>query len=230
VLPIPLANDPSYVERFAGAARGHGGRERPHLVRVFDIDQEDQLCYLVMEFVDGRTLRDLVDQHGPLAIDRAAHYVGQAALGLAERHAAGDVRSGVGPGKLMLARDGQVKVLVPGVDRLAPEQPPDFPADPRAAVAGLGATLYFLLTGKAPPGSAHSSERRSRLLVDALRPETPEDLAAVVARMLSPAPPARMTLGDVIEALRPWTPASVPPPTDHEMPTYCPAVRAKLPP
>src|SRR5437764_1488469 len=135
-----------------------------------DIDQDgDQLHFLVMEFVDGSSLQEIIGKHGPMDLTRAAHYIRQSALGLQHAHEAGLVHRDIKPGNLLLDRSGTVKVLDLGLacffhdddnlskkydetvlgtsDYLAPEQALDSRVDIRADIYGLGATFHFLLTG-----------------------------------------------------------------------------------
>jgi serine/threonine protein kinase len=129
-----------------------------------------------MEYVDGTSLQEIVGKHGTMDIFRAAHYVRQAALGLQHAFEIGFVHRDIKPANLLLDRQGTVKILDMGLahfvpeeqrkvvkdkskerrivgtdDYLAPEQIVNSDAvDIRADIYGLGATLYFLLTGNAP--------------------------------------------------------------------------------
>src|SRR5438128_10060519 len=86
VLPTARANDPSALERFYREARAVAALDHPNIVRAYDIDQEENLHFLVMEYVDGTSLQELVKKSGPLDLARAAHYISQAALGLQHAH------------------------------------------------------------------------------------------------------------------------------------------------
>jgi serine/threonine protein kinase/formylglycine-generating enzyme required for sulfatase activity len=155
----------------------------PHVVTAFDAGEADGHDFLVMEFVEGTNLADLVKREGPLPVARALDYVLQAARGLAHAHAAGLVHRDVKPANLLLDRSGTVKVLDLGLARalsedggesrhlttaaaamgtpafMAPEQAADArAADTRADVYGVGCTLYFLLTGRAPFDGATALE------------------------------------------------------------------------
>src|SRR5260370_17147295 len=81
-LPTTKANDPSSLERFYREARAVAALDHPNIVRAYDIDQEENLHFLVMEFVDGASLQEIIKQSGPLDPIRSAHYISQAALGL----------------------------------------------------------------------------------------------------------------------------------------------------
>ncbi len=175
VLPTTKASDPSALERFYREARAVAALDHPNIVRAYDIDQEDNLHFLVMEYVDGSSLQDIVKKGGPLDPSRGAHYISQAAQGLQHAHeAAGLVHRDIKPGNLIVDRSGVVKVLDMGLarffhdeedlltkkydenvlgtaDYLAPEQALDsHSVDIRADIYSLGATFYFCLTGRTP--------------------------------------------------------------------------------
>jgi serine/threonine protein kinase len=166
---------PGAPERFLREGRAVAALDHPNIVRAIDIDQEKRFHFLVIEYVDGINLQDLVDEHGRLGVGRACQYTVQAALGLQHAHEAGWVHRDVKPGNLLVDRSGVVKILDLGLARLtndeqdkltkqfdenailgtadflAPEQSlPEQIVDARADIYSLGSTLYFLLTGKAP--------------------------------------------------------------------------------
>jgi eukaryotic-like serine/threonine-protein kinase len=182
VLPVDKLKDPSMLDRFYREARAAAALDHPNIVRAYDIDHEKNpedgqkpLHYLVMEFVDGASLQEMVARRGPMDPIRAAHYMAQAARGLQHAHDAGLVHRDIKPGNLLLDRNGMIKVLDLGLarffepgkdnvterydeknailgtaDYLAPEQARGDTVDIRADIYSLGATFYFLLTGKAP--------------------------------------------------------------------------------
>jgi serine/threonine protein kinase len=175
VLPTASASDPSSLERFYREARALSALAHPNIVRAYDIDQDDTLHFLVMEYVDGSSLQEIVEKGGPMAVIRAAHYMRQAALGLQHMHeSAGLVHRDLKPADILLDRDGGVKIIDLGSalfchdeedvlmprfedyivgtpDYLAPEQALDsHGVDIRADIYSLGATFYFCLTGRTP--------------------------------------------------------------------------------
>jgi tRNA A-37 threonylcarbamoyl transferase component Bud32 len=174
VLPVEKLEDPSNLERFHREARAVAALDHPNIVRAYDIDLHEKLHFLVMEYVDGCSLQDIVARHGPMDPVRAAHYVAQAAVGIQHGHELGMVHRDVKPGNLLLERTGVVKLLDMGLarffhkptdsvtekyddkcvlgtaDYLAPEQAVSNAVDVRADIYSLGGTLYFLLTGQTP--------------------------------------------------------------------------------
>lgn len=179
VLPMDkIATDKTAVDRFYREARAAAALDDPNVVHAYDIDQADGLHFLVMEFVDGLSLQEIVARYAekkrffdPV---RAAHYIAQAAAGIGHAAEMGLVHRDIKPGNLLLDRDGTVKILDMGLarffdhrhdhltqrlddgcilgtaDYLAPEQAMNEAVDVRTDIYGLGGTLYFLLTGSSP--------------------------------------------------------------------------------
>jgi serine/threonine protein kinase len=258
VLPLSLAGDPWFLEQFYTEARAVAALNHPNIVRAHDIDQEGKLHFLILEYVDGSSLQHIVSHHGPLGVERAAHYIRQAAQGLEHAHQHGFVHRDIKPGNLLLDRQGMIKILDMGLvhilrdkseeqaaqekrmvgtdDYLAPEQIVDSDqVDARADIYSLGATFYFLLTGRAPFQDAERDHHklmwhliRKPKPVRVHRPEVPEALAQVIEKMMAKNPWDRYpTPASVAEALVPWTQSPIPPPLDKEMPRLCPAVQKR---
>jgi serine/threonine protein kinase len=259
VLPTSRAESPAALARFYREARAAGSLDHPNLVKAHDIDQDNGLHFLVMDYVDGATLQQIVSRTGPLSVPRAVDYIRQTALGLQHAHQSGLVHRDVKPANILLDRHGTVRLLDLGLarffcdqndpltlkydeknvlgtaDYVAPEQALNsHEVDIRADIYSLGATFYFLLTGQPPfPGGKVTQKLmwhqvRQPTPVRQLRPDVPEGVAAVVARMLAKDPRQRyQEPAEVAEALTPWA-EPVPPPTDAEMPHLSPAARGPL--
>jgi serine/threonine protein kinase len=175
VLPAAQADDPSALERFHREARAVAQLHHPNIVTAYDIDQDRKLHFLVMEYVDGNNLEQVVRRQGPMDPVQAAHYIRQAAQGLQHAHQAGLVHRDIKPANLIVDRAGIVKVLDLGLARffrdeadtttkqydsqnvlgtadfLAPEQAVDsHNVDARADIYSLGLTFYYLLVGACP--------------------------------------------------------------------------------
>jgi len=178
VLPVEKLADPSNEDRFYREARAIAALDHPNIVRAYDIDQYEKLHFLVMEYVDGTSLQEVVARYvlekkefDPV---RAAHYIAQAAIGMQHGHELGMVHRDIKPGNLLLDRTGIIKVLDMGLarffnkqqdsvtekyddkcvlgtaDYLAPEQAVSNMVDIRADIYALGGTFYFMLTGQTP--------------------------------------------------------------------------------
>ena len=168
VLPGAQAEDKAALDRFHREARAIAALDHPNIVRAHDIDNENKLHFLVMEYVDGSSLQDIVKRRGPMDVVRAVHYVAQAAAGLQHAGEVGIIHRDIKPGNLLVDRSGVVKILDMGLarffhddrdeltkktestnvlgtaDYLAPEQALDsHDVDMRADIYSLGATLYF---------------------------------------------------------------------------------------
>jgi len=175
VLPKKKLEKSVYLERFIREAQTIASLDHPNIVRAYDIDQEDDVHYIVMEHFHGRNLQEVVAQDGVMPFEMAADYVRQAALALEYAHQAGVVHRDVKPGNVLVNDQGLVKVLDLGLalfnehqfdgqlttiqddnilgtaDFLAPEQAIDsHNVDARADIYGLGGVLYFCLTGHPP--------------------------------------------------------------------------------
>jgi serine/threonine protein kinase len=116
VLPTALANVPPSLERFYREARALAALNHPNIVRAYDINQDERLHFLVMEYVDGSSLQAITEKGGPMTPLRAAHYLRQAALGL--QHAdetAHIVHRDIKPADILVNRSGLVKIIDMGL-------------------------------------------------------------------------------------------------------------------
>jgi serine/threonine-protein kinase len=171
VLHRPLASDQGFIDRFRREARAAAVLSHPNIVAVHDWGAVDGIYYMVMEFVRGQSIRDILNAEGLLAPAQAADVLGQTLAALDHAHRQGIVHRDVKPENLMVTRDGVVKVADFGLARayadaqithagtvtgtvqyLAPEQLQGEPADPRTDLYSLGIVAYELLTGQVPFG------------------------------------------------------------------------------
>src|SRR5262245_1629614 len=119
VLPHELAKNQPVLERFYREARAAAALQHPNLIRATDVDCAEGVHYIVMEYIEGVNLQNLVDRRGPLSVERAANYIGQVACGLQFAHqVAGMVHRDIKPANLMLDRSGTVKILDMGLARM----------------------------------------------------------------------------------------------------------------
>jgi serine/threonine-protein kinase len=167
VLYPHLAEDPSFVHRFEAEAIAAAKLSHPHVVSVYDQGVDGDTAYLVMEYVPGATLRDVMRTQGKLS-PRATLQVTDALLsGLAAAHGAGLVHRDVKPENVLLSSDGRIKVTDFGLARAAsahtatgaligtvayvsPELVTGTPADTRSDLYAVGIMLYEMLTGEQP--------------------------------------------------------------------------------
>ncbi|MEZ6142724.1 MAG: serine/threonine-protein kinase [Zavarzinella sp.] len=259
VLPPETTSSPTMVHRFQREAEAVARVNHPNIVRAHDIGSHKNMHYLVMEYIDGVNLHELVTVNGRLAIDRAVDYIIQSARGLACAHAAGVVHRDVKPGNILVDRSGTIKVLDLGLARMvnddrgsvtmaggngtllgtadyvAPEQALDARnVGHLADIYSLGATFYFLLTGRAmyPEGNMAqkliSHQIRHVQSPRQIRPEVPDMVNYLVMSMIAKKPHERPEdMVEVIETLQEFHVPVLPPDPD-EMPVTAFAGRTDM--
>jgi eukaryotic-like serine/threonine-protein kinase len=214
VLPTTKADDPSSLERFYREARAAAALDHPNIVRAYDIDQDDNLHFLVMEYVDGASLQELVKKFGPMDVLRTCHYMYWCAIGLQHAHESGLIHRDIKPANILIDRTGTVKILDMGLarffndhddiltrkydenilgtaDYLSPEQATDsHTVDGKSDIYSLGATFYFMLTGQPPfpDGTVAQKlvwhQKREPQSIQSIRPEVPDAVNAIVVKMM----------------------------------------------
>nr|WP_239536988.1 Stk1 family PASTA domain-containing Ser/Thr kinase [Arthrobacter roseus] len=167
VLYPHLADDDSFVDRFEREAKSAARLSHPHVVGVLDQGVDGELAYLVMEYVPGQTLRDLLDQHEKLTPRAAFAVLDPVIEGLSSAHTAGIIHRDVKPENVLISDDGRIKIADFGLSRaisrhtgtgqlfgtvayLSPELVSGQPADARSDIYAIGVMLYEMLTGTQP--------------------------------------------------------------------------------
>jgi len=166
-----VEQSPVYLARFTREAQAAAAIGHPGVVTVYDAGADGPTRFIVMEFVPGRSLADILTEreHKPLAPERAANIAAQVADALNAAHAAGIIHRDIKPGNIMVEPDGAVKVLDFGIARaldghtltqtatvlgtsayMSPEQALGQPVDARSDIYSLGCVLYEMLTGEPP--------------------------------------------------------------------------------
>lgn len=231
------AREPVALERLFREARAVAALDHPNIVRLYDVCQNEGARFLVMEHVDGTDLNALLARDGAQPIARATGYISQAAAGLGHAHGRGFVHRDIKPANLILAKDGTVKLLDLGLarsldnpqDRLttlfnapitgtadysSPEQATGGDVDPRSDIYSLGATLFYLITGRPPFKGSQTQILMQHQMADppqvskALRVAVPPSLNDVIAKMMAKKKAERyQSAEEVIDALAPWLPA-----------------------
>ncbi|CAN5426652.1 Stk1 family PASTA domain-containing Ser/Thr kinase [soil metagenome] len=170
VLFPEFASDPAFVQRFRREAQAAARLNHPNVVSVFDWGQEGTTYFIVMEYVEGSSLAEVLRSEGRVPADRAASIAADVADALAFAHRGGVVHRDVKPGNVMVGPSGHVKVADFGIARavstaenltqvgtvmgtatyFSPEQARGEDVDPRSDVYSLGVVLYEMLTGSPP--------------------------------------------------------------------------------
>ncbi|QDV54836.1 serine/threonine protein kinase [Rosistilla oblonga] len=214
VLPKKRVDDASYLARFQLEAKAIASLNHDNVVRAYDIDNDGDLHYIVMEYVSGDDLQQMVKRKGPLSFVKAANYIAQAARGLQHAHERGLIHRDVKPANLLVNKEGTVKLLDMGLalleseddhsltvannenvlgtaDYLAPEQALDsHKVDHRVDIYGLGCTFYFLLTGRPPFNDGTLAQRIIKHQTEMpeeirkTRPDCPGELDGICTKMI----------------------------------------------
>jgi eukaryotic-like serine/threonine-protein kinase len=217
-------NDDQFIERFRREAKNAAALNHPNIVSIYDRGEAEDTYYIAMEFLDGRTLKELIVSRGAAPINVAVEYARQilSALRFAHRH--GIVHRDIKPHNVLVDAEGRVKVTDFGIARagtsqmtetgsivgtaqyLSPEQARGGEVDPRSDLYSLGIVLYELLTGKTPFDGDTPVEIAMKHLSTTpkppskLRPDIPRELDMVVLRALAKNPDDRYQTADEMEA------------------------------
>src|SRR5262245_9072985 len=218
------ANDEQFVERFRREAKNAAGLSHPNVVSIYDRGEAEGTYYIAMEYVEGRTLKDLILRRGPSPIPIAIDYTRQILQALRFAHRAGIVHRDIKPHNVIVDSDGRVKVADFGIARagtsqmteagsiigtaqyLSPEQARGAPVDQTSDLYSVGILLYELLTGTVPFNGETPVEIAMKHLSQtpeppsAHRPDVPHDLDLVVLRALAKDPGERYQSAEEMDA------------------------------
>jgi serine/threonine-protein kinase len=202
------------LERFKNEARAAGRLSHPNIVAVYDYGEADGAAFIVMEFIEGQSLKQRLDTKEPLPVSEAVRVMDQVLAALQFSHAKGVVHRDIKPANVMLTTDGQVKLADFGIARIessvmtqagtmlgtpaymSPEQLMAQPVDARSDIYSAGVLLYQLLTGERPFEGGLTAIIHKALNTTPPRPSeisvtAPPGLDAVVARAMERRPADR---------------------------------------
>jgi beta-lactam-binding protein with PASTA domain/predicted Ser/Thr protein kinase len=221
-----LAEDQQFVERFRREASSAASLQHPNIVGIFDRGEWDGTYYIAMEYVEGRTLKDIVRERGPAPPDAAVDVVLQILRAARFAHQRGVVHRDIKPQNVLIDEEGRIKVADFGIARagasdmtetgsvmgtaqyLSPEQAQGRPVDARSDLYSIGIVLYEMLTGRVPFDAespvtvALKQVSEAPMLPREIDPAIPPALEGVVLRALEKDPAHRFANADeFIEAL-----------------------------
>jgi serine/threonine-protein kinase len=227
VLFPEFSRDDSFVRRFRREAQSVANLTHPNIVGIYDWGEQDETYYIVMEYVEGRSLSDILRQEGNLHPDRAADVAADIAAALAFAHRSGVIHRDVKSANVLVTDGGQVKVAdfgiaqlagVPEVDMtqvdsvvgtaayLSPEQAQGFPLDPRSDLYSLGCVLFEMLTsrppftGDTPMAIAYRQVQEPAVAPSTLAEGVPASLDAICLKLLAKNPANRYPSADEVRA------------------------------
>ncbi|MCB0954254.1 MAG: Stk1 family PASTA domain-containing Ser/Thr kinase, partial [Microthrixaceae bacterium] len=222
-----FATDPSFVERFRREAQAAANLAHPNIVGVYDWGTQDGTYFIVMEYIDGPSLSQVIRRDGPLHPRRAMELASEVAGALGFAHSRGVVHRDVKPGNVLLTGSGQSKVTDFGIARalsspdedltqagsvmgtatyFSPEQAQGQPVDPRSDLYSLGVVLYEMVTGRAPftgdspLAIAYKHVQDQPAPPSSIIPDLPVGVDAIVMKLLSKRPDDRYASAEDLRA------------------------------
>ena len=222
VLRKDYSNNSEFQSHFRMEARSAANLSHPNIVTVHDFGFADNLLYIVMEYIPGKDLKQLIREQGRFSVEKGIPLITQACAGLGYAHRAGLVHCDVKPHNMLVAPDGRLKVTDFGIARalatmtpgertdvvwgsplyFAPEQAQGESPTPSSDVYSIGVVMYELLSGT-PPFTASTSDELARLHISArpipIReyiPDIPAPLEEIIMKVLSKEPSARYRTAD----------------------------------
>lgn len=226
ILKPEYSNDKNFVTKFRGEAQSAAGLSHPNIVNVYDVGDDDGLYYIVMELVEGITLKKFIERKGKLEIKEAVGIAIQIALGMEAAHDNHIIHRDIKPQNIIISRDGKVKVTDFGIAKaatsntvtqnaigsvhyLSPEQARGGYSDEKSDIYSLGVTLYEMLTGKVPFAGDNTVSvallhiQGEAVPVRELNPEVPISVDKIVQKCMQKKPERRyLSASELIKDLK----------------------------
>lgn len=215
ILKDEYLNNLEFIRRFKNESKAIAVLSHPNIVKVFDVSFGDMIQYIVMEYIDGITLKEYIQQQGFLTWKETVHLISQVLAALSHAHSKGVVHRDVKPQNMMLLSDGTIKVTDFGIARfsnntktmteqaigsvhyIAPEQAKGDITDGRTDIYSLGVMMYEMLTGKLPydgDNAVSVALMHLQLTPDApceINPDIPEGLEEITLKAMQKQPKDR---------------------------------------
>ena len=222
ILRPSLTSDHSFLIRFRQEARNVANLAHPNIVTVHDVGQDGNTHYIVMEYIDGQNLKDIIRENSPLSVERVLDIAIQMCAGIGYAHRAGLVHADVKPQNILVTGENVVKVTDFGIAQalamtkpeerqkvvwgsphyFSPEQAQGEYPTPASDVYSIGIVLFEMLTGHLPFSGADQQElalahiRKMPPRISELSPQVPTDLERIVQKALSKEPASRYRSAD----------------------------------
>jgi serine/threonine-protein kinase len=188
VLRLDFANDEEFIRRFHREAQSATSLAHPNIVNIYDVGEEDSIYYIVMEYVDGQTLKQYIQQNSPVRVEVALDILQQLTSAIAHAHQNNIIHRDIKPQNILIDREGNVKItdfgiamalsatsitrtnsVLGSVHYLSPEQARGGMANKKSDIYSLGIVMFELLTGRLP----FSGESAVSIALKHLQSETP---------------------------------------------------------
>ena len=229
-----MARDEDFKRRFCAESQAVAMLSHTNIVAVYDVSQNEDVEYIVMELVDGITLKQYLDKKGPIGWRETLHFSKQIARALAHAHERGIVHRDIKPQNIMLLRDGTIKVgdfgiaalenevgesngqAIGSIHYIAPEQARGDLPDARSDIYSLGVTMYEMLTGKLPYNGESLSEiafkhiEANPVLPHEIISDFPPELETIILKAMNPDVSERyQSATELLDALESFTGSQV---------------------
>lgn len=222
VLRDSHTGDTEFLNRFLNEARAAANLAHPNIVTVHDFGEDSGRYYMVMEYVEGRNLKDIIRNEGPLNVDRALDYTIQICAGVGYAHRAGLVHCDIKPQNMLVTPEGRVKVTDFGIARAlvtikptemheivwgspqyySPEQAAGEAPTPASDVYSIGVTIFEMLTGKLPFQAENPQDLAAKHLheeappLSLYNPAIPDAIEKIIEKVLAKEPSVRYRTAD----------------------------------
>ena len=226
VLFPEFATDPAFVERFRREAQAAANLNHPNIVAVYDWGKVNNTYYIAMEYVNGRTLADILKQSGTLTPMQVCDVMSEVASALISAHQNGVIHRDIKPGNILVSTTGQIKVADFGIARalgagveqgltqtgavmgtatyFSPEQAQGVSTDQRSDIYSLGVVMYEMLSGVAPftgenaVAIAYKQVHEHAMPLDQRLTSIPPEVSAIVAKCMEKSPDDRYSSAEEV--------------------------------